>query len=56
MRDFEGEHNEDFSGVCSDTDVTLEVCFDFKLLKQAPMVLSIELRSIGGKSSTYRFA
>jgi hypothetical protein len=55
VRDFVGEHDDDFSGIYTDTDATLEVCFDFELLKQPPMVLSTRLRSIGGQSSTYRF-
>ena len=30
VRDFVGEHDDDFSGIYTDTDTTLEVCFDFK--------------------------
>ena len=30
VRDFVGEHDDDYSGVNTDTDATLEVCFDFK--------------------------
>ena len=55
VRDFVGKHDDDFSGIYTDTDATLEVCFDFELLKQPPMVLSTRLRSISGQSSTYRF-
>ncbi len=55
VRDFLGEQDDDFSGIYTETDATLEVCFDFELFKQPPMVLSTRLRSIGGQSSTYRF-
>ena len=30
VRDFVGEHDDDFSGINTVTDATLEVCFDFK--------------------------
>ena len=55
VRDFVGEQDGDFYGIHTDTDANLEVCFDFELLKQPPMVLSTRLRSIAGLSSTYRF-
>ena len=55
VRDFVGEQDGDFYGIHTDTDANLEVCFDFELLKQPPMVLSTRLRSISGQSSTYRF-
>jgi hypothetical protein len=55
VRDFVGEQDGDFYGIHTDTDANLEVCFDFELLKQPPMVLSTRLRSIAGQSSTYRF-
>lgn len=55
VRDFVGEHDDDFSGIYTDADAKLEVCFDFELLKQPPMVLSTKLCSIGGQSTTYRF-
>ena len=55
VRDFVGEQEDDFSGIYTDTDAKLKVCFDFELLKQPPMVLSTKLRSIGGQSTTYQF-
>ena len=54
VRDFVGEQDGDFYEIQTDTDANLEVCFDFELLKQLPMVLSTRLRSIGGLSSTYQ--
>ena len=54
VRDFVGEQDGDFYGIHTDTGAHLELCFDFELLKQPPMVLSTRLRSIGSQSSTYR--
>ena len=55
VRDFVGNHDDDFSGIYTDTDAKLEVTFDFELLKEPPMVLSAKLRSISGQSTTFRF-
>jgi len=55
VRDFVGDHDDDFSGIYTDTDAKLEVAFDFELLKEPPMVLSAKLRSISGQSTTFRF-
>lgn len=55
VRNFVGEQEDNFSGIYIDSDGSLEVCFDFELLKNPPMVLSTKLQSIGGQSTTYRF-
>ncbi len=55
VRDFVGLQDIDFSGVYIDTDATLDVCFDFELLKQPPMVISARFRSISGPTSSYVF-
>jgi len=54
VREFVGVHDDDFSDICIDTDAKLEVCFDFELLSQPPMVLSTKLRSIGGQSTSFQ--
>ena len=54
VREFLGVHDDDFSDICIDTDAKLEVCFDFELLGQPPMVLSTKLRSIGGQSTSFQ--
>ena len=54
VREFVGVHDDDFSDICIDTDAKLEVCFDFELLGQPPMVLSTKLRSIGGQSTSFQ--
>ena len=55
VRDFVGEQDGDFYGIHTDTDANLEVCFDFELLSQPPMVLSSRMRSVGGQSTSYLF-
>jgi hypothetical protein len=54
VREFVGVHDDDFSGVYIGTDATLEVCFDFELFSQPPMVLTAKLRSIGGQSTSFQ--
>jgi hypothetical protein len=55
VRNYVGEHDDDFSGIYMDTNTRLELCFEFELLSQPPMVLSSKLRTVGGNSTTYQF-
>jgi hypothetical protein len=55
VRDFVGDQDDDFSGIYTDTDVVLELCFDFNLLMHPPMVLSTDLRTITGQNTTFSF-
>ena len=53
VRNFVGVQEDDFSGIYTDTESTLQVCFDFEVLKQPPMVISSRLISISGPSTSY---
>jgi hypothetical protein len=55
VRDFVGNHEDYFLGIYTDTDSTLDVCLDFELLHQPPMVISTRFRSISGPTSNYVF-
>lgn len=51
VRDFWGELGDDFSGVHTDTEATLDVSCVVEMLNEPPMVISTRFRSISGPAS-----